>query len=507
MSAEGEHPVLDVRELAVTHGNRVLVRNVAVRVVAGGTTAIVGESGSGKSLTARAIVGLLPEGLASTGSLDLAGETVQLAATGPRLGSEWRAIRRNRIALLLQDPFTSLSPVHTIGRQIGWALGTRNVAAVAARLAEVGLAPHVAGQYPHELSGGMRQRVAMVLTLAQDPDVLIADEPTTALDSLSQAEMLDLISQVQRSRHMGVLLISHDLDLVARHSDHLVVMREGDVVEEGPTAEVMASPSHSYTRALLDAVPRPGNGRGTRTEALVTVTDLCQRHGPRQVLHDVSLELRRGEIVGLVGQSGSGKTTLARVLAGLQSRSSGDIAWHGAAGRVSMVFQDPAGTLNPALSVRTTLREALRPHRATTDATPESLMAAVGLDTAVLARRPRTLSGGQRQRVAIARALAAAPDLLICDESVSALDVSVQAQILDLLTRLRAERGLTILFISHDLGVIAQVSDRMYVLHGGVVVEEGSTADVVAQPQDDYTRTLLAASSIRTATRLSGMPR
>jgi peptide/nickel transport system ATP-binding protein len=489
-------PVLEVRGLGVTYGERVLVRDVSLHVAAGGTTAIVGESGSGKSLTARAIVGLLPDALTSAGSVSLGSATLDLAATGPSLDGRWRAVRHQRIALLLQDPFTSLSPVHAVGRQVGWALGTRDDATIAARLAEVGLAPHVARQYPHELSGGMRQRVAMVLTLAQDPDVLIADEPTTALDSLSQAELLDLIDTVQRARRMGVLLISHDLDLVSRHSSHLVVMRAGEMVEEGPTGQVMASPRHAYTRALLDAVPKPGNGRGVPSESLVTVRGLSQHHGARQVLHDVSIELHRGEIVGLVGQSGSGKTTLARVLAGLQGGSDGEIAWaRGAAGRVSMVFQDPAGTLNPALTVRRTLLEALRPHP--TSATPESLMETVGLDPALLRRRPRTLSGGQRQRVAIARALAAEPDVLICDESVSALDVSVQAQILDLLTRLRGERGMTILFISHDLGVIAQVSDRMYVLRDGLIVESGDTADVVARPTDAYTRRLLAASSVR----------
>ncbi|MGZ4591292.1 MAG: ABC transporter ATP-binding protein [Actinomycetes bacterium] len=480
--------------LTVAHGGRVLVDGIEVTVRAGETTAIVGESGSGKSLTARAIVGLLPDGLRSSGAVGLGGTTYDLATTGPQLGARWRTLRRRHVALLLQDPFASLSPVHTVGRQVGWALGSRDPALIAARLAEVGLEARVAGQYPHELSGGMRQRVSIVLTLAQDPEVLIADEPTTALDSLTQADILELIDRLKQGRDLGVVLISHDLDLVARHSQQVLVMRLGEVVESGRTAAVLADPRHEYTRALLAAVPRPGAGRGQAAEPVVAVRDAVHHHGDQQTLRDVSLEVRRGEIVGLIGQSGSGKTTLARCIAGLETLAAGAIEWS-AAPRLGMVFQDPAGTLNPALSIRTTLREALAPHP-TSPHTPESLMELVGLDAGLLRRRPARLSGGQRQRVAVARALAGQPSLLICDEAVSALDVSVQAQILTLLTRLRDEEGVSILFITHDLGVVAQISERIYVLNEGVVVETGDTAEVVARPGDAYTRRLLAASSL-----------
>lgn len=487
--------LLHASSVTITYGGRALVNGVTVPVLAGETTAIVGESGSGKSLTARAIVGLLPERVRSTGSLAVGDQSFSLTATGPLLSRSWRALRKRHVALLLQDPFTSLSPVHTVGRQVSWALGSGDARRVADRLAEVGLDERVAAQYPHELSGGMRQRVSIVLTLAQDPEVLIADEPTTALDSLSQADILDLIDQLKRHRNLGVILISHDLDLVAKHSQHVLVMRLGDVVERGRTETVLADPQHEYTRALLAAVPRPGQGTGLTSAPVITVRGAVHHHGQHQTLRDVSLDVRQGEIVGLIGQSGSGKTTLARCIAGLETLSSGSIDWHGAPRHLGVVFQDPAGTLNPALSVRATLREALLPHPGSLHS-PDSLMALVGLSADLLDRRPQSLSGGQRQRVAIARALASQPRLLICDEAVSALDVSVQAQILTLLTRLRDEEGVSILFISHDLGVVAQISDRIYVLNEGVVVESGGTRDLVANPADYYTQRLLAASSI-----------
>ncbi len=488
-----------------------LVRGVDLSLERGTTTAIVGESGSGKSLTARSLVGLLPEGLSGTGELHVGGRTYDLTAHGQQTSAAWREIRGRTITLLLQDPFTSLSPVHRVASQVREALRTAGHRVTGAlleqRLAEVGLEPRVLKQYPHELSGGMRQRIALVLALAADPDVLIADEPTTALDSLTQIEILRLLDRLKRSREMSVLLISHDLEVVAGHADRIAVMQEGEVVESGRANTVLHSPSHPYTQALLAAVP---SGRSSRlpapeadsVEPVLQVEELRIDRGGREVLHGVSLEVRRGEILGLVGQSGSGKTTLARCIAGLDRPGSGTMRFSGSdrvgsraepQGRVQVVFQDPAGTLNPALTVRKTLAEAIRGARGSGH-TPESLVALVGLPLGLLSRRPAALSGGQRQRVAIARALASSPELLICDEPVSALDVSVQAQILALLERLRDDHGQTMLFISHDLAVIARLSDRIVVMNEGQIVERGDAAQVLDRPRDPYTRRLLEAS-------------
>lgn len=594
--------VLRAEGLSVWAGAAPLVREVSLSLSSGATTAVVGESGSGKSLTAKALVGLLPGGVRACGTLHLGEQTFDLASEGPQTGASWRALRGSSITLLLQDPFTSLSPVHSVRRQLRAALrlGGHRVTEVLLqqRLEEVGLHPRVLRQYPHELSGGMRQRLAMVLALAADPAVLIADEPTTALDSLTQHELLQLIDELKRARGMAVLLISHDLDVVAGHADTVYVMSAGSVVESGSAAAVLRQPLHPYTRGLLAAAPRAGraldwlpapwlpdpevqlptgarwgdyapaaelrlepipqlipladgsalpqhaavygaepgavltrapvsdkradrervsraaniasasdtaNASATGLDAqpaapepiLLTVRELDFFRGSRQILDDVSFEVRAGEILGMVGQSGSGKTTIARLIAGLEYASGGTIEIDGAPparGAVQMVFQDPAGTLNPALTVRRTLREALLAAENRTD-TPESLLADVGLDAALITQRPRRLSGGQRQRVAIARALAARPRLLLCDEAVSALDVSVQAQILALLHTLRRERGQSMLFITHDLAVVGQLCDRVVVLNEGRIVDQGDTAQLLASPRDPYTKRLLAAGA------------
>lgn len=578
-----------------------LVRGIDLAIPPGMTTAVVGESGSGKSLSARALVGLVPDGVRANGELELGGRTVSLEAEGPQISARWRNMRGSGITLLLQDPFASLSPVHTVGRQVRGALklAGRRVTEefLRQRIEEVGLHRRVLRQYPHELSGGMRQRVAIVLALAADPAVLIADEPTTALDSLTQFDILTLLDELKRSRQMSVLLISHDLDVVAGHADVVQVMCAGSVMEAGPAAEVLARPVHPYTRGLLAAAPRPGyrlegtavpwrpdtsvelpsgaewgvyasaaelrqgpvpvllpvesqgpnpheggwsgegehrhvvgvigahadevvrvparlssvvgekvkgrstaraSGENLRDDIVLRVSALRFSRGSREVLQGVDLRACDGEILGMVGQSGSGKTTVARCIAGLEDPDSGTIEVIGGtdshrAGAVQMVFQDPAGTLNPALSIRTTLVEALRAAGNTTD-TPSALLEGVGLDVAMLTHRPHRLSGGQRQRVAIARALAGRPRLLVCDEAVSALDVSVQAQILSLLRRLRDERQLTMLFITHDLAVVGQLCDRVVVLNEGQVVEEGDAKRLLSEPEDKYTRNLLAAS-------------
>ncbi|MGI5485397.1 dipeptide ABC transporter ATP-binding protein [Microtetraspora malaysiensis] len=591
-TAAGPAPLLAVRDLRVTSASGAVVAGLDLTVAPGETVAIVGESGSGKSMTVKALTGLLPEGVHATGRMDLpardpgrpgperasAGLEIDLAAPG----GAWREVRGSRIALLLQDPFTSLSPVHRCGEQIGWAIsGAGRGERVARLLAEVGLPAEVAGKYPFQLSGGMRQRVAIAAGLAADPDLLIADEPTTALDVTTQHEVLELIARLQRERDMGLILITHDLRLARSRADRVMVMYAGRLIEEGPTARVLDAPAHPYTARLAacdpplthrltvlptipGSVPRPWSVGAecafaercafaidacrTAEPLLVEVADdhraACLRAGtvvppvpavsadtpdPRvaepgetrdgdaatasplllsvegaakrfpgsavPALDGVDLEIAAGEAVAVVGESGSGKTTLARCVVGLERADAGRITFHGSATgarRVQIVFQDPYSALNPGLTIGTSLAEALRAAGRPKSEVGE-LLELVGLPAAYARRRPRALSGGERQRVAIARALAPRADLLVCDESVSALDVSVQAQVLNLLADLRRRLGLTLLFITHDLAVARQIADRVYVMHHGRVVENGPVDSVLGAPAHEYTQRLLAS--------------
>ncbi|GIH62530.1 ABC transporter ATP-binding protein [Microbispora siamensis] len=563
--------MLHARDVRVTSAAGVLVTGIDLRLAPGETVAIVGESGSGKSMTARALTGLLPEGVHATGRLELSGQAYDLAAAR----TPWQRIRGSQIALLLQDPFTSLSPGHRCGEQIGWALPRAGRAAGVARLlAEVGLPAEVAERYPFQLSGGMRQRVAIAAALAAGPGLLIADEPTTALDVTTQHEVLELVAGLQRARRTGLILITHDLRLARARADRIMVMYAGRLVEEGPAAEVMDRPAHPYTARLAacdppvthrlpalptipGSVPRPYAVSGAcafadrcdlaieacRTaepalaevahghaaacvrpsdvrqvvapsaaavppvagpsSALLTVRGLTKRFpgsaGP--ALDGVDLEVAAGEAVAVVGESGSGKTTLARCVVGLERADGGSVEFGGRATgprRVQYVFQDPYSALNPGLTVGASLAEALRAAGRPRSEVP-GLLDLVGLPAAYARRRPRALSGGERQRVAIARALAPGAEVLVCDEPVSALDVSVQAQVLNLLSDLRRDLGLTLLFITHDLAVARQVADRVYVMHRGRVVETGPVGDVLGAPTHEYTQRLLA--SVPAATR------
>ncbi|UYN84096.1 MAG: ABC transporter ATP-binding protein [Microcella sp.] len=575
-------PLLQARGLTVHGPSGIIVEPLDLDVHAGRTLAIVGESGSGKSLTARALTGLLDPALRAAGSVQLGERQFDLGADVP-----WRRLRGSAVSLLLQDPFTSLSPVHRCGSQIAdtvrasaqrshVTLSRRRVdAIVAERLAEVGLDPAVARRYPHELSGGMRQRVAIAAAIAGDPEILIADEPTTALDSSTRGEVLAVIAELQSRRGLGVILISHDLGVVRGCADDLIVMYAGSAVERGPAAVVLDQPVHPYTERLLAAEPPldhrlhelagiPGSvpSPGSRAEGCsfaprcALATDLCRietpplrvvatgalaachhssepivstdraaasarslderpdtvlsvrglraRHGATEVLHGVDLIVGSREIVGVVGESGSGKTTLARCIAGLHTDHDGDLRLDGVtlprglSGRdprsLQIVFQDPYSALNPRLAVGAVLREAL----AVGERPPSDLGAlldSVGLPAHYARKRPRDLSGGERQRVAIARALAPRPRLLICDESVSALDVSVQAQILSLLLSIRDELSTPVLFITHDLAVVRQVCDRVLVLRNGEAVESGMVDLVFDEPEHPYTRSLLVASA------------
>jgi peptide/nickel transport system ATP-binding protein len=582
-----EH-LLDVAGLDITVGQRELVHRVSLHLDRGESLALVGESGSGKSLAARALVALLPSGLAASGTLQVDGVAMDPAG---RSGGH----RGRGVALLLQDPFTMLNPTMTAGEHLAETLlaaghSRRDLDAdVARRLAEVGITdPAVASRYPFELSGGMSQRVALAAALANDPSVLVADEPTTALDATTQRDVLALLRRIQTERGMGLVLITHDLRVAFSVCDRVMVMYAGSIVEHTTAAALRDRPMHPYTAGLLTSVPSTEHyqerllgmdgsvppthtvldrcafaDRCThRTDACVqgapplvevapgrfsacirigqidlgdrslagaahhrpasTVGDVVLRvrdlrkvyrsaGGDRAALDGVSFELRRGEALGVVGESGSGKTTIARCLLGLAAATSGEIELVGvgavggrrstaqrraAAHVVQCVFQDPYSTLNPMHTVGTTLAEALE-HRArpVTDRPGEvaELLRKVGLDPALASRRPVALSGGQRQRVAIARALAVEPKVLLCDEPVAALDVSVQAQVLELLREVNQQQGTSLLFITHDLGVVRQVTERVLVLHRGVVVEQGRTDDVLDHPQHDYTQRLVAS--------------
>ena len=517
-------PLLDLTDLAVTYrgetGGRPSVHVDRLTVEPGAYVTLIGESGSGKSTIARAVLGLLPRSATVTGSIQHAGR--ELRGLPER---QCRRLRGASIGLVPQDPMSSLNPSQPIGRQIAETLLLHGKAdrRQAARIAvdwlekvEIADPAAVARQRPHELSGGMKQRVLIATVLAAQPRLLVADEPTSALDVTLQRQVLDLIDQLGRDAGAGVLLVTHDLGVAAERSDHVVVLEAGRVVEQGPTSAVLAVPTSTYTRTLVTSAPTLAVDRPVRAvsaEAVLTLDGVSKTFAlpggaTRTALDDVSLRLHRGETLGLVGESGSGKSTIARIALGLTRPTTGFVTVDGVTvtgpdqtfpaalrARVQLVQQDAWGALDPRWDVETSIGEAIartRPGRVRT-AEVSALLDRVALPSTLLGRGPGELSGGQRQRVVIARALAMEPEVLVCDEPVSALDMTVQAQILALLGELRDENGLSLLFISHDLGVIATIADRLVVLKDGTVRETGPVADVIADPQDPYTQALVAA--------------
>ncbi|WP_458689199.1 dipeptide ABC transporter ATP-binding protein [Nocardia tengchongensis] len=544
-------PLLDIRDLRVCFGagdDRVeAVRGVDLTVYPGQTVAIVGESGSGKSTTAHAVIGLLPGGgRVESGSIRFAGRELAGASE-----SDLVAVRGNGIGFVPQDPMSNLDPVWKVGFQISETLAANGIArGRAARrravelLAEAGIKEpeRRAGQYPHEYSGGMRQRALIAIGLSARPRLLIADEPTSALDVTVQRQILDHIDELTRELGTALLLITHDLGLAAERAEHLVVMYRGRVVESGPAAEILRDPRHEYTRRLVAAAPSlAARRRATTTERaayrdlaidvaaaeaagepddIVVADGLTKRYRVRgsvpwkhtefTAAEDVSFRLRRGTTTALVGESGSGKTTVASMVLGLDTPTAGSVAFDGKdvaelarrtplafRRRIQPIFQNPYGSLDPTYSIHRAIAEPLRTHRIgnreSRDARVRELLDLVALPSAVAARYPRELSGGQRQRVAIARALALEPELIVCDEAVSALDVLVQDQILNLLNTLQAEFGLSYLFITHDLAVVRQIADSVLVMQDGKVAESASTADLFDHPQSPYTQRLLEA--------------
>ncbi|WP_113626393.1 dipeptide ABC transporter ATP-binding protein [Pectobacterium peruviense] len=549
--APAKTPLLRVDGLSVTFpspfGPIRSVKNLSFQVNAGEILALVGESGSGKSVTARTLVGLSGENVdVQANAIELTRHDGSLCDLRYLTDRDWRAIRGREIGFVLQDALVSLDPLRKIGQEVAEPILTHRLlpreqipARVAELLTKAGIPDpeNRAAQYPHELSGGLRQRALIASALAAGPQLLIADEPTTALDATVQKQVLKVFTALAQAGH-GVLLITHDLAVVADVADRVIVMQQGSLVESGEARQLLSAPTHPYTRKLLAAIPTAStrgkwlagvdplqNGIAPSAVSLATNHDSTDAialtaeqiavsfkrpDGSRmQAVNQVSLQIKRGETLGIVGESGSGKTTLGKVILALQKPDSGEVRLSGNAwsaltererrplrARIQTITQDPLSSFDPQFTVAQILRQPLRLRRDLNDDEKQrrilTLLEYVGLTPDLLTRRPTALSGGQRQRVSIAQALASDPDILICDEPVSALDVTTQAQVLDLLVALQRQLGLTMLFISHDLGVVQHMSHRIAVMKDGDIVETGPVEQIFNQPQHPYTRLLLS---------------
>ncbi len=530
--------IIDVRGLNVwTTGEgsqrRHIVKDVSFALQRGRCVALVGESGSGKSVTARSLVGLAGEQLqVQADSLTLDGETLLDRSDG-----WWQQVRGVRVGFILQDALVSLDPLRPVGKEIaealslhGWGNRATRQQKVEALLEEVGVPEPAfrASQRPGELSGGLRQRALIASAIALHPEVLIADEPTTALDVTVQAQVLEVLRQML-DRGTSIILISHDLAVVAKIADHILVMQGGTLVESGTVEHVLQRPQHAYTQGLINAIPsehtkgqrlsardrvvavaQPATAANASAEWLLEARNIVKGFKGHRAVSDVSFTLGRGETLGIVGESGSGKTTLSRIALALAQPDSGEVlfqgkAWSHASPRdqreirrhISVVYQDPLSSFDPRWRVSQILLDAIALGPAIPGQTANqralSLLASVGLGPEHMTQKPARLSGGQRQRVAIARAIATQPDVIVLDEAVSALDVTIQAQILDLLSDLQQQLGVSYLFISHDLGVIHHMSDRVLVMQDGVAVEQGTASEIFYRPRHPYTQKLLAS--------------
>jgi len=554
-SSDADTPLIDIKGLSIgfagANDGRPIVSDFDLSIRRGECVAIVGESGSGKSITARSLLNLSGDGakIEADRFLIKGRDALQFGA------SDWRKLRGTVTGLVMQDALVSLDPLRTIGQEVAEVLSEHCalrshrdiIARVEQVLHKVGIPDpaHRVLQYAHQLSGGLRQRALIASAIAADPDLIIADEPTTSLDVTVQAQVLAVLAERVREG-AGLLLISHDLAVVVNIADRVIVMRDGRIVDSGPTAEVLRRPRHPYTRRLLAAVPSAAS-RGhllassrftvavadevdpvierdllpvrvaSSTQTVLQVDGISKRYAQKRsaasvptlpALDDVSFEVGAGEVVGIVGESGSGKSTCAKIVLGLLAPDRGEVRllgqqWSGIVEserrarrpQLQYIPQDALSSFDPRYSVADVVGENLQ-HRHSARARRDAivdLLEQVGLNAGHLGRTPRSLSGGQRQRVSIARALAAQPDIIVCDEPVSALDVSIQAQILDLLSALQARLGTALLFISHDLGVVQHIADRVLVFHHGRIVEAGRSEDIFSRPNHDYTKALLAS--------------
>jgi peptide/nickel transport system ATP-binding protein len=541
-SPRDEAPVLAVQDLSVNFrigGKNVrAIEGVSFDVYPGEILAIVGESGSGKSVSSLAALRLLPETAEATGSITTAGVDVTKATE-----SGMEALRGDNASMIFQEPMTAMNPVYTIGQQISAALRAhrpvdrKEAHRLAVEMLErVGMPePEVrARQYPHQLSGGQRQRAMIAMALICDPQLLIADEPTTALDVTVQAEILDLIKDIQKRTGMAVVFITHDMGVVADIADRVIVMQKGSVVEEAFVNDLFDDPRHPYTRKLLAAVPRlsvgsrpeapmpsgPAAAEADTRDIVLSAKNLIVEYPGRlgrpgfKAVEKVSFEIRRGEILGLVGESGSGKSTVGRCVVGLLRATAGELnvcghditrlsarALRPFRKQFGIVFQDPASSLNPRASIGDSIAEPLRLHGPRTSGKDvrgkvHDLLESVELPASWYERYPHELSGGQRQRIGIARAIALEPELLVADEPTSALDVSVQAKVLEILMELQRRMGFSCLFISHDLAVVESLASNVAVMRKGTIVEKGAIANVLHRPQEPYTERLIAAAPI-----------
>ena len=530
--------LLDIKDLSLSIHGKPILKSISLSIEAGNIAALTGESGSGKSMTAFSTIGLLPKGTTVSGHINFDG--TDLLAQSERALCD---IRGRDISMVFQEPMTALNPVQTIGAQVMETIlihdaMPREEAEARSRevLTRVGLPPaqFPLSRYPHELSGGQRQRVVIAMAIALRPRLLIADEPTTALDVTTQAQILDLLKGLAREQNMALMMITHDLAVVSDMADTLHVMRNGEIVEHGPTTRVLAEMRHPYTRDLFEASRHQADlGTASTQDTLLSVRNVIRDYRlPRQSLfgthptfravNNVSFDIKRGERVGLVGESGCGKSTLTRAILGLEPTQGGQITLDGQAvwqdghpdltvrRKMQVVFQDPYGSFNPRHRVGRLISEPFHlltdpPQGAEKEHAIVEALTAVGLSPEDAHRHIHAFSGGQRQRIAIARALIIRPDLIVFDEAVSALDVRVRAQILDLMADLSRLYGLTYLFISHDLSVVRSITDRVLVMRAGEIVEDRPTKDVFERPEHPYTQTLMDAAPKLPDPLVSGM--
>lgn len=518
--------ILAIENLSVYFGKNKAVKNVSLTIRKGETVALVGESGSGKSVTALATVSLINQSADITGSVKYCGKEIINTSN-----KDLRKIRGNDISFIFQEPMTSLNPLHTIERQLSESLklhqglkGSKVTEKILDLLSKVGIdeAHRKISNYPHQLSGGQRQRIMIAMALANKPDLLIADEPTTALDVTIQAQILELLANIQKSEGMGMLFITHDLSVVRRIADRVCVMKDGEIVETGATNEIFSSPNHEYTKKLLNAEPS-GFPKPIKSNAfeIINIKNLKvwfpivkgllrKVVGNVKAVNDASLNIAQGETLGIVGESGSGKTTLALAIMRLIS-SKGQIMFMGNKldgltnkqlkpfrRDIQMVFQDPYGSLSPRFTIEQIISEGLDVHNLDKGqnrrAMVENILIEVGLEKDMIDRYPHEFSGGQRQRIAIARAMILKPKLLILDEPTSALDMTVQVQIVKLLRDLQIKYGLAYLFISHDLRVIRALSHKVIVMYNGNIVETGTNKEIFESPKSNYTKELISAA-------------